>query len=915
MKTTTLLQAISAIFSLLAITWVASSTPGPKTPVHSSVGAKSSGPTIATANTVLGLARSALVRPDLPANPNRPFQMTLRIDGSVRTLNLIPYSVRGRNFRILAEQSDGTLKNVPAGPMRTFRGEVTGITGSFVAATRNTDGLHARIQIPGQREHWLEPMGKRIAGAKVGEHVLYSEDDVLEGAGTCAANEAADAPDLIDSGTVSESASASEQIRIAEISCDADYEYFQRWGSVTAVSDRIESIINAVNVQFERDVAISHVVGTIIVRTSNSNPYRSSDPNTLLEQFRSHWQSEQSGIQRDVAHLFTGKDLNGSVIGVAWIGGICSTYFGYGVSQSDFSGNFACVTDLTAHELGHNWGSGHCSCSGYTMNPSIACANQFHPTHTIPLIASFRDTRACLDLGAPTPPDSPTNLEAIAASESEIDLTWTDNSTIEQGFDIDRSEDGGATWAMVASVGANTTSYQDTGLPPVTTFHYRVNAYNNEGDSNFTNVASATTFAPPPPPAAPDGLLAIAQSESRIDLSWADNSSNEDGFEIARFDGGTWTSIGTAAANAASFSDAGLSPSTLYSYQVRAFNSGGTSSYSDPASATTEDPPPFVDQFAQSEIPVSGTVNGTFQNTVSDDGNTQSIRERESGGKRSRRFSFLEHVWQFNVQPGNAITLFANAWSSGSNDGDAFRFEFSTGGTNYSPAINVSATSSGNVQSASLPTSVSGTLFVRVVDTDRTRGNRELDSVYVDHLYVRSDLTPGSPPAAPTNLAASAAAGSVHLDWSDESTDEYGFQIERSDDALTWQQIDTTGADTNSFIDQNVLPSTTYHYRVRAFNGSGASGYSNDAGVTTLEGITLTTADGYKVKGRQRVDLTWTGGLTTTVEIYRNGELIEPTANDGAYTDIIGNKGGGTYEYVICETGGSACSNALTVSF
>ena len=57
----------------------------------------------------------------------------------------------------------------------------------------------------------------------------------------------------------------------------------------------------------------------------------------------------------------------------------------------------AAATDLSAHELGHNWGASHCSCSSYTMNASITCANQFNPSLTVPAIIAYRDSVSCLD--------------------------------------------------------------------------------------------------------------------------------------------------------------------------------------------------------------------------------------------------------------------------------------------------------------------------------------------------------------------------------------------------------------------------------------------------------------------------------------------------------------------------------------
>jgi len=91
------------------------------------------------------------------------------------------------------------------------------------------------------------------------------------------------------------------------------------------------------------------------------------------------------------------------------------------------------------------------------------------------------------------------------------------------------------------------------------------------------------------PPVAPSSLTATSPSSSRIDLSWADNSSDESGFNIQRStDGVNFTQITTVGANVTAYSSTGLSPSTKYYFRVQAYSSsGGTSGYSNTASATT----------------------------------------------------------------------------------------------------------------------------------------------------------------------------------------------------------------------------------------------------------------------------------------------------------------------------------------
>ena len=75
------------------------------------------------------------------------------------------------------------------------------------------------------------------------------------------------------------------------------------------------------------------------------------------------------------------------------------------------------------------------------------------------------------------------------------------------------------------------------------------------------------------------------------------------------------------------------------------------------------------------------------------------------------------------------------------------------------------------------------------------------------------------------------------------------------------------------------------------------------------------SARGYKVQGRQRADLSWSGATGTNVDVYRNNALITTTANDGFYTDIIGGHGHGSFTYQVCNVGSQTCSNEATVTF
>ena len=387
---------------------------------------------IASVKAALGLTAGTIVGLDLDDTPSTPLQAVLPLDGQPVTLDLAPYSVRSANYQVLVQVEGGQLVPAPPAPIRTLRGVVAQIPGSTVAGSRLEDGLHAMITLPDGNRYWVQPIAPLVAGAPEHLHVVYHDEDVLPILGFCGTNDKrlADAGEAPLGGGGSGADPCGANPLVAELGCDAGVEYFNDHGSVTAVQSRINLVINTVNNQYENDVDISHEITTIIVRTSEPDPYSSTSAGTLLNQLISEWTGNQAGITRDVVHLFTGKNLNGGTVGIAAdIGGICEFFNEYCLAESDCCGSFACTTALTAHELGHLWGGFHCNCPGFTMHTPLQCgADQFHSVFTIPDIIAHRDSRTCLACPGPV-----NNLCAIAPLQFAGSTTFTNVSATTDG--------------------------------------------------------------------------------------------------------------------------------------------------------------------------------------------------------------------------------------------------------------------------------------------------------------------------------------------------------------------------------------------------------------------------------------------------------------------------------------------------
>ena len=182
---------------------------------------------------------------------------------------------------------------------------------------------------------------------------------------------------------------------------------------------------------------------------------------------------------------------------------------------------------------------------------------------------------------------SPGSLSAQALSSSQVLLTWSDNSATESGFRLERSPLTDTNFTEIATVGANTTSFTDSGLSEATKYYYRVRAYNADTTSAYSSEKSVTTLYNIP--VAPSGLAITSLLTNKVSLSWTDNSGDETGFKIQRKTGitGTYVPIKTTGANVTTYTDSALTDGTLYYYQVSATNPAGDSAFSNEASGTT----------------------------------------------------------------------------------------------------------------------------------------------------------------------------------------------------------------------------------------------------------------------------------------------------------------------------------------
>ncbi|MCR4394944.1 MAG: fibronectin type III domain-containing protein, partial [Dehalococcoidales bacterium] len=173
---------------------------------------------------------------------------------------------------------------------------------------------------------------------------------------------------------------------------------------------------------------------------------------------------------------------------------------------------------------------------------------------------------------------TPADLVATATSAKEVRLTWTDTTQGEKEFKIERAYNRSFSEGITSFfVPADTSSYIDKTTDRLTIYYYRIKAIFDEGESDWSNVSVVLT--PDYIPASPGLLNASSPAGLEVDFSWADYSSNEDGFRIERSTSSSFEGsiTGFVTAKDVHICTDRLVPGGTYYYRVIAFNSAGDS--------------------------------------------------------------------------------------------------------------------------------------------------------------------------------------------------------------------------------------------------------------------------------------------------------------------------------------------------
>jgi len=492
-----------------------------------------------------------------------------------------------------------------------------------------------------------------------------------------------------------------------------------------------------------------------------------------------------------------------------------------------------------------------------------------------------------------TLPGMPTGVTAIANSVNSITISWEFVSGA-TGYYIYRNTTAGGTYDSVGI--SATTSYTNIDLSSGTAYYYRVAAYNSGGIGNQSNYASAALLD------APAGVTATANSESNITVSW-EFVNGATGYRIYRSTtaDGTYTQIGTSYTT--SYTEAG-SANTTYYYKVASYNNGGVGNQSSYASVITPPSAPTnvrATTNSESSITVSWeSVTGAtgyyiyhsenYDGTYSEVGTSATNSYTNTGLLSDIRYYYKVTAYNNGGMSNQSGYTYATTLLSAPTNVTAtatsesritISWESVTGATLYSIYRSTTADGTYDFVDYSTKTSYtnaglsSGTMYYYKVATHNSGGTNQSSYAYAT---TQPDMPIGV--TAVTN-----SVKSITVNW-ESVTSATGYYIYRNTTEYgTYFQVGTST--TTSYTDNSLSPSTTYYYKVAAYNSGGTGNQSSYAYATTwIDVPTGVTATANSVSS---ITVNWNYvTVTTGYRIYRS------TTADGTYT-LVGTSATNSY--------------------
>jgi len=361
------------------------------------------------------------------------------------------FDAYGRRFSLDLQRNERLVQGLPAAArsqlnhVQLLRGTLEGVSGSWVRLTQVGTGLEGAIW-DGQDLYvvtTLARISKNLTtpiDAAPEQPVVYRLSDTLDSLpeAFCGLDESIDAASSRGvSGLkqyrslvaqIATTTGPTEQLNLALI---ADTAYQQQNGNTSA--DAMLARLNIVDGIFTEQIGVLLVPTEFRLVPSNSDPFTATDSSQLLDQLATFRKNTPSVRTAGLAHLYTGKNLDGNIIGIAYRDALCDSSLGVSLSDSEL-GTFSSAL-VMAHELGHNFGAEHdgtpggaCAATdnGYLMWPQFNGSSVFSACSRNSIAQSVAQARGICILPAQYADlavSAPATLDAAANSVLTLPVT------------------------------------------------------------------------------------------------------------------------------------------------------------------------------------------------------------------------------------------------------------------------------------------------------------------------------------------------------------------------------------------------------------------------------------------------------------------------------------------------------------
>ncbi len=455
-------------------------------------------------------------------------EVTLRLELGAHQwlLRMAPSEIIDPEYRLRVAQPGGSVVTLPSQATHiAWSGEVLAPDGLEAALTVTPEVIYGYAAFADE-DWFIEPVWYFVPSAPRDLVVVYAATDVRPGGGTCAAIELAgyERPAVPQPPPDKNTGNGPEAVVTncyeVELAIASDWLMYQKYGSVAAVESHNVGVMNNVATNWDNEFA--HEIQFVIVEQfvsscSSCDPWTSStDAGDLLSSFTS-WGPTGFTATHDLGQLWTDRDFDGSTVGIAWLGVVCTSYR-YHCLQ-DFSSNADFLRVLTSHEIGHNFNASHNNPScGCIMDPAVNNTNTWSAqsvntinTYISNLLSQGNCLSACSSTQVPPVADftaSPTSGCAPLtvqytdlSSNNPTSWQWSfpggsPSSSTQQNPVVTYSTPGSYDATLVASNAAGSSTETKTGFitvegAPLASFTYVVSGLT----ATFTNTTTGNALS------------------------------------------------------------------------------------------------------------------------------------------------------------------------------------------------------------------------------------------------------------------------------------------------------------------------------------------------------------------------------------------------------------------------------------